>query len=80
MRRILQTSSWQSEGLARPSIVLPLHAGIFIRVVSRLNRLLAGFPLKIWVFIDFFMTNSKSRLLNLRKHRVTVSQGQGQQN
>jgi hypothetical protein len=41
--------SWQSEGLARPSVVLPLHAGLFISCVSRQNRQLAGFPSKLGI-------------------------------
>jgi hypothetical protein len=37
---------WQFEGLARPSVVLPLRAVFLFRIVSRQILRLAGFTLK----------------------------------
>ena len=37
---------WQSDGLARPSVVLPLHAGLFISYCFSTTLLISGLSIK----------------------------------
>jgi hypothetical protein len=65
---------WQSEGLARPSVVLPLQAGLFILYCFSTKPLISGHSIKTMHPFDLLVTHTKPQLLTLRNHRDTVSQ------